>query len=87
MDAGKGRRSRPDDSGAALQAGIYGIKLLVIVADLLVIVDGVPLNKDSSHKAFDLRFLPRPEEIEAIEVFAGAASIPLKYGGAGDGKG
>ena len=53
---------------------------------LLVIVDGVPLNKDSSHKAFDLRFLPRPEEIEAIEVFAGAASIPLKYGGAGDGK-
>jgi hypothetical protein len=53
---------------------------------LLVMVDGVPLNKDASHKAFDLRLLPRPEEIEGIEVFAGAASIPLKYGGSGEGK-
>ncbi|HZI43115.1 MAG TPA: Plug domain-containing protein, partial [Gemmatimonadaceae bacterium] len=53
---------------------------------MLVTVDGVLLNKDSAHSAFDLRFLPRPEDVEAIEVFAGAASIPVKYGGAGDGK-
>lgn len=53
---------------------------------LRIMVDGVSLNTDPSHRAFDLRFLPRPEEIEGIEVFAGAASIPLKYGGSGDDK-
>lgn len=52
----------------------------------LVMVDGVLLNRDTFHKAFDLRFLPRPDEIHGIEVFAGAASLPVQYGGMGDGK-
>jgi hypothetical protein len=51
-----------------------------------VMVDGTILNTDGSHKAFDLRFLPPPGEIEYIEVFAGGASIPVKYGGSGAGK-
>ena len=53
---------------------------------MLVLVDGVLMNRDGAHKAVDLRFLPRPEEIHGIEVFAGAASIPVQYGGSGDGK-
>ena len=52
----------------------------------LVTVDGVPLNATPGHKAVDLRSLPRPDEIYGIEVFAGAASIPVQYSGAGDGK-
>jgi hypothetical protein len=53
---------------------------------LLVAVDGLVLNKSPGMKAFDLRQLPKPDEIHGIEVFAGAASIPLQYGGSGDGK-
>jgi len=53
---------------------------------MLVMVDGVLMNKDSGHKAFDLRFLPPPEDIYGIEVFAGGASMPLQYGGTGEGK-
>lgn len=52
---------------------------------LMVMVDGVMMT-DPRQKAFDLRLLPRPEEVHGIEVFAGAASIPLQYGGIGDNK-
>lgn len=53
---------------------------------MLVAVDGVVLNRTPGHKAFDLRQLPPVDEIYGIEVFAGAASIPLAYGGEGEGK-
>jgi carboxypeptidase family protein len=53
---------------------------------MLVAVDGVVLNRTPGHTAFDLRQLPPVDEIYGIEVFAGAASIPLAYGGEGDGK-
>ena len=53
---------------------------------MLVAVDGIVLNRTPGQKAFDLRLLPPVDEIYGIEVFAGAASIPLEYGGEGDGK-
>ena len=53
---------------------------------LIVMVDGLILNGNPGQKAFDLRQLPKPDEIHGIEVFAGAASIPLQYSGVGDGK-
>jgi hypothetical protein len=53
---------------------------------MLVLVDGIVMNRNPSSKALDLRDLPRPEEIHGIEVFAGPASIPAQYGGTGDGK-
>jgi len=53
---------------------------------LIVMVDRLILNGTPGQKAFDLRLLPKPEEIHGIEVFAGAASIPAQYGGVGDGK-
>jgi Carboxypeptidase regulatory-like domain/TonB-dependent Receptor Plug Domain len=53
---------------------------------MLVAVDGVVLKPTPGATSFDLRQLPRPDEIHGIEVFAGAASIPLQYGGEGDGK-
>jgi outer membrane cobalamin receptor len=52
---------------------------------LLVMVDGVMLNKSATQPGFDLRQLPRPSEIHGIEVFNGPAAIPLRYGGAGGG--
>jgi len=53
---------------------------------LIVMVDRLILNGTPGQKAFDLRLLPKPDEIHGIEVFAGAASIPAQYGGVGDGK-
>lgn len=52
----------------------------------MVMVDGVVKRPPAGQQSFDLRQLPRPEEIHGIEVFAGPASIPLQYGGVGDGK-
>jgi outer membrane cobalamin receptor len=52
----------------------------------LIAIDGVVLNRTAGQKGFDLRQLPHPDEIYGMEVFAGAASIPLRYGGEGDGK-
>jgi hypothetical protein len=49
---------------------------------LKVMVDGMTMNSGSD-EAFDLRLLPKPDEIHGVEVFAGAASIPLQYGGTG----
>jgi hypothetical protein len=53
-----------------------------------VVIDGVPMagdtRADSSRSArlvYDLSHLPPPDAIYGIEVFAGGASIPLKYGG------
>lgn len=34
----------------------------------------------------DLRQLPPPDEIHGVEVFAGAASVPVQYAGIGEGK-
>jgi hypothetical protein len=48
-----------------------------------VMVDGIVKNKLAGDKGYDLRDLPRPDEIHGIEVFAGPASIPLQYGGIG----
>jgi hypothetical protein len=52
---------------------------------LKVMVDGMVMNAFSG-QAFDLRLLPKPEEIHGIEVFAGPASIPLQYSGSGGNK-
>jgi hypothetical protein len=46
-------------------------------------VDGLIKNPTPGHGGFDLRDLPRPEDIHGIEVFAGSASIPLQYTGTG----
>jgi translation elongation factor EF-4 len=62
------------------------------VERVLTMVDGVLLPEDvdvdGAGKAFatNLATLPRPEEIHGIEVFAGPASIPVQYGGAGSNK-
>ncbi|MDB4873694.1 MAG: hypothetical protein JWM41_140 [Gemmatimonadetes bacterium] len=51
-----------------------------------VMVDGLLMRNDPGAMSYDLRKLPRPEEIHGVEVFAGAATIPLQYGGVGAGK-
>lgn len=48
-----------------------------------IMVDGVVLNRDPAHNSFNANTLPRPEEVHGIEIFAGPASIPLRYGGLG----
>jgi hypothetical protein len=53
---------------------------------LLILVDGIVMNPNPDAEAYDLRQLPRPAEIHGVEVFAGAASIPPQYGGAGANK-
>jgi outer membrane receptor for ferrienterochelin and colicin len=53
---------------------------------LLVMVDGVPLSKVGTESGFNLQELPPPDQIHGIEVFVGPASIPLQYGGTGNGK-
>jgi hypothetical protein len=78
-----------DSSGVTAQStrsGHLTPNLTLAPCYLLVAVDGLVLNKGPGQGAFDLRQLPKPEEIHGIEVFAGAASIPLQYGGVGDGK-
>ncbi len=42
----------------------------------LVMVDGLIMNPAGNNRAFDLRQLPKPDEIHGIEIFAGPASIP-----------
>ncbi len=49
-------------------------------------INGQLVTHDPSHAAVDLRTLPSPEEVYGVEVFAGAATIPLQYGGVGEGK-
>jgi hypothetical protein len=61
-----------------------------------VMIDGVMLQEQSMGSivssgsggtfATNLSQLPAPSEIHGIEVFAGPASIPLKYSGMGSGK-
>ena len=50
-----------------------------------VMIDGVMMGGDKGG-SFDLTRLPPPDAIHGIEVFAGGASIPLQYGGAGNSK-
>ena len=52
---------------------------------LTVMVDGLVMNA-APQQAFDLRLLPKPEEIHGVEVFAGPSSIPPQYNGAGTNK-
>lgn len=53
---------------------------------LAIAIDGMVVNDDPLHQEYDLRKLPAPDEVHGIEVFAGAATIPLRYGGTGSGK-
>lgn len=53
---------------------------------LRVMVDGVMMPADDAAGRPNLSFLPPPSSIHGIEVFAGGASIPLQYTGAGAGK-
>lgn len=43
----------------------------------------IPTQGDGAAAYTDLSYLPPPAEIYGIEVFAGASSIPLQYGGSG----
>ncbi|MCC7194375.1 MAG: carboxypeptidase regulatory-like domain-containing protein [Gemmatimonadaceae bacterium] len=62
-----------------------------------VMVDGIPVAEDvassagfgrlgSAPQAVNLAMLPPPDAIHGIEVFAGPATVPVKFGGAGNGK-
>jgi hypothetical protein len=56
----------------------------LVACYMSVMVDGVPLAGDTrtgSTLVYDLSHLPPPDAVYGIEVFAGGASIPLKYGG------
>lgn len=53
---------------------------------LTIMVDGTIKTATPGTDAYDLRDLPVPEAIYGVEVFAGAASMPLQYGGTGTGK-
>jgi hypothetical protein len=53
---------------------------------LRVMVDGVMLPADDAQGRTNLSYLPPPSSIHGIEVFAGGASIPLQYTGAGAAK-
>lgn len=44
---------------------------------MAVYLDGMALSNTDPTKPFDLNQLPSPKEIMAIEVYAGAASVPL----------
>ncbi len=48
---------------------------------MAVMIDGLIMRPALGDSAVDLAQLPRPDEIHGIEVFAGAATTPLKYGG------
>lgn len=54
---------------------------------LRVAVDGLVQLAGLDHVGFDLNQLPPPSEIHGIEVFAGAATLPIEFAGIGDGKG
>jgi len=51
-----------------------------------VMVDGILRPPLPGDKGLDLRTLPKPNEIHGVEVFAGASTIPLQYGGTGANK-
>jgi hypothetical protein len=53
---------------------------------LAIMIDGQALTPSPGFTGVDLRFLPAPDEVYGIEVFAGAATIPLQYGGVGQNK-
>ncbi len=50
-----------------------------------ILVDGVRLSPADGSEV-DLNQLPPPDVIHGIEVFAGAARLPLEFGGAGANK-
>jgi hypothetical protein len=52
---------------------------------LLILVDGMAMTPTPGQKAFDLRLLPKPDEIFGVEVFAGPSNIPPQYLRFGDG--
>jgi hypothetical protein len=51
---------------------------------LRVMIDGMEMRPLPGAQAFDLRRLPKPNEIHGIEVFDGPASTPIQYSGARD---
>ncbi len=53
---------------------------------LKVMVDGVAMPSDDPRGFTNLKTLPVPASVYGIEVFAGPASIPPQYSGAGDQK-
>jgi hypothetical protein len=64
---------------------IDGSTLQAVPCFMSVMVDGLMMMGEIDGH-FDLAHLPPPEDIHGIEVFAGAASIPPKYNGAGNDK-
>ena len=56
--------------------------LIMVPCYFVVMVDGKEMTPNTGQGAFDLRLLPKPNEIHGIEVFDGPARIPLQYGGA-----
>jgi hypothetical protein len=60
--------------------------LQLVPCFMMVLVDGMEMRPSGNNLAFDLRQLPKPNEIHGIEVFDGPARIPVQYSGAGDNK-
>jgi hypothetical protein len=60
--------------------------LQLVPCYMMVLIDGIEMHPSGNNTAFDLRQLPKPNEIHGIEVFDGPARIPVQYSGAGDNK-
>jgi hypothetical protein len=78
-----------DSKGSALIAvSNRGMKIdrtmQAVPCIMSVMIDGIRMGGADGN--FDLTRLPPPEDIHGIEVFAGPASIPPQYGGAGNNK-
>lgn len=75
------RMAKDPTTGAMRPASTRGLKVDamkgVSLCFLTVYINGAPVAPD-----FDLGNLPMPSELHGVEVFAGAASIPLRYAGA-----
>ncbi|MEO7087022.1 MAG: hypothetical protein ABI442_07140, partial [Gemmatimonadaceae bacterium] len=53
---------------------------------MAIAINGQLVEPRSDQTGVDLRFLPAPEVVYGIEVFAGASTIPVQYGGIGKNK-
>ncbi len=53
---------------------------------MAVMIDGLTMPAKPGEPGFNLADLPRPDEIHGIEVFAGAARIPVQYNSLGGGE-
>lgn len=79
------------DSGMVTAESTRGKKvtpdLQLVPCYFMILVDGLEMKPTRpSDAAYDLRLLPKPNEVHGMEVFDGPAIIPVQYSGAGDNK-